>query len=490
MFKNKEYWLIISALFFFSLPCIGKDKKGPAQIEVFPEKKITSINPNFFGTCPSFFNLSSRRMADGKVARHLKNLPIRVLRFPGGTDSDNYLWDAHRVHDPNRWPAYQGPESMDTDRFISLCRQINAEPLMVVNTEIAFFENPKRSVELAADWVHYCNIEKNYNIKYWEIGNEPYFHTRFNAKEYARLFIKIAKAMKAVDPDIKIAAVGNWNIDYPGRKAMISSKNLEKAQRLEVKYENGNWDLYDKIHELETVENPPKWWSNVFDIAGPHIDIVSVHWYFNTRYQLPNMQKKLNRLKNLTRQKIPSKEIPIIITEWNVHKQGVKKNRRLLALAKAIGKFIDSDVQMAFYWPLFGFGNHHPRSLLDHRDNSTLPNYELLHLFSKNMGTHRIQSTAASENAPYHFASIARKKQISVFLVNSKEKSQKISLVLQGSPAKNYQLTTLIARNTPKLHFDTRKRTMTLKYSRSPLTFELPPLSITLVKIPSPEVDP
>ncbi len=62
--------------------------------------------------------------------------------------------------------------------------------------------------EEAAAWVHYANIVKGYNIKYWEIGNEmdgvwegggP-----VDAEFYAKRFIDFATAMKAEDPSIKI----------------------------------------------------------------------------------------------------------------------------------------------------------------------------------------------------------------------------------------------------------------------------------------------
>lgn len=61
-------------------------------------------------------------------------------------------------------------------------------------------------------------------MKYWEIGNEPYYHSRFNAKEYAELLSKMSQAMKSVDPTIRIVAVGEWNPYYTGIKEEIEPK--------------------------------------------------------------------------------------------------------------------------------------------------------------------------------------------------------------------------------------------------------------------------
>ncbi|MEM2899519.1 MAG: Ig-like domain-containing protein, partial [Thermoplasmata archaeon] len=61
----------------------------------------------------------------------------------------------------------------------------------------------------AADLVKYCNKEKGYNIKYWEIGNEPDRYEyqnqpNYSVEQYIDEFMDYYHAMKAVDPSIKI----------------------------------------------------------------------------------------------------------------------------------------------------------------------------------------------------------------------------------------------------------------------------------------------
>jgi len=64
------------------------------------------------------------------------------------------------------------------------------------------------SPETSADWVRYANIEKNYNIINWEMGNEEYL-AYTNVADYIRDAKAHCSAMKAVDPKIKCGIVGD-----------------------------------------------------------------------------------------------------------------------------------------------------------------------------------------------------------------------------------------------------------------------------------------
>jgi hypothetical protein len=64
------------------------------------------------------------------------------------------------------------------------------------------------TAEEAAAWVYYANKVKKYNIKYWQVGNEMDGEWEIggpvNAYTYSEKYLQFAKAMKAVDPSIKI----------------------------------------------------------------------------------------------------------------------------------------------------------------------------------------------------------------------------------------------------------------------------------------------
>ncbi len=125
----------------------------------------------------------------------------------------------------------------------------------------------------AAAWVHYANIVKGYDIKYWEIGNEMEGAWEgggpVDAEYYTKKYIRIAEAMKAVDPAIKIcgpvlAGLKNSSELYDGNSF------LEKF--FMVLQEEGKQDLVDVIdfhiyanwsndNAAETLGTPSDWTS-------------------------------------------------------------------------------------------------------------------------------------------------------------------------------------------------------------------------------------
>jgi alpha-N-arabinofuranosidase len=103
-----------------------------------------------------------------------------------------------------------------TNEFIDLCRRTDAEPFLCVNVMTGTEDD-------AADWVAYCNAPQTHRVamhrarsgskepfavKYWELDNETF--RKYDAIEYANRCVAFSKAMKAVDPSIKLVMVGYW----------------------------------------------------------------------------------------------------------------------------------------------------------------------------------------------------------------------------------------------------------------------------------------
>lgn len=92
------------------------------------------------------------------------------------------------------------------------------EPLITVNTTLAgrhderFRINPTRVESIrkgaayAAKWVEHANIKKKLGVRYWEIGNEVWVWMKED--EYPVHVREYARAMRKVDPSIKIIACG------------------------------------------------------------------------------------------------------------------------------------------------------------------------------------------------------------------------------------------------------------------------------------------
>src|SRR6185369_217799 len=90
--------------------------------------------------------------------------------------------------------------------------------------------------------------DKPYNVKYWGLGNEidgPWQLGHKNAEDYTKFALEAAKAMRRVDPSIKLIASGSSNF-RPG---------------------------YDWIG----------WNRTVLDRLGGEIDYISLHTYIGNR---------------------------------------------------------------------------------------------------------------------------------------------------------------------------------------------------------------
>ncbi len=164
----------------------------------------------------------------------LKELNAPLYRWPGGNFVSGYEWrdgigDRDR-RPPRKNPAWTGVEHNDfgTDEFIEFCREINAEPMIAVNTGFG-------DAHSAAEWVDYCNSGANttggryrianghmkpFNVKRWCVGNEMFGNWQLGFMQLKHYTIKhniVAKAMWEADPGLVLVGVGSVytiNDDY------------------------------------------------------------------------------------------------------------------------------------------------------------------------------------------------------------------------------------------------------------------------------------
>jgi len=147
---------------------------------------------------------------DPAMLQLARELGPTVLRYPGGTYSDVFHWEAaSNEHVFNR---QMQPTQMDTRRFREFCDLVGAEPLITVNVVTG-------SVEEAGRWVASTNTQVTLSrmtgrplrrVRYWEIGNEPYLKEQSRSdidlapEEFARRSNRFIKAMRAADDSILI----------------------------------------------------------------------------------------------------------------------------------------------------------------------------------------------------------------------------------------------------------------------------------------------
>jgi alpha-N-arabinofuranosidase len=159
-----------------------------------------------------------RGALNADLVRLTRDAGFSVLRFPGGVFADFYHWrDGIGPQTSRREAAHfpggpKSPNAFGTDEALAFAKATNAELLITVNAGTG-------TASEAADWVRHVNKSgsSSQRVEYWEIGNELYIKdpkfVSITPAAYARKVVEFARAMREVDPSIKIAAISDVN--YP-----------------------------------------------------------------------------------------------------------------------------------------------------------------------------------------------------------------------------------------------------------------------------------
>ena len=159
------------------------------------------------------------------VLQLLRELNAPVYRWPGGNFVSGYDWrdgigDRDR-RPPRKNPAWKGVEHNDVGihEFMALCRLINTEPYVAVNSGLG-------DAAAAADEVEYVNGSaatpmgtlrarnghaEPWGCRWWSIGNEMYGDWQLGhmpLSDYVKKHATFADVMRAKDPSIELIAVG------------------------------------------------------------------------------------------------------------------------------------------------------------------------------------------------------------------------------------------------------------------------------------------
>lgn len=387
------------------------------RIVVDPSKVLREIDPLFFGVNTLFWIEDDASLRDGAIAKRLREMPCRLMRFPGGTAGENYHWRTGSLENHKRYPFKDGPAMLDTDEFMKLCRQVGAEPMLVVNLETSFLAgNLDAGIREACEWVRYCNQEKGYNVRYWEIGNEQYLLTNMTAEQYGNAFVRFARAMKAVDPTICIGATGPENIAGAGAADRVPQAELKQVQLLPES------QRANAIKELKRSHRKgPAWWPILFRTAGAEMDMAVIHNYFSaTSDRALGMDREVAELRRTLREQFPNHSVRIALTEWNLGKSvDVSPAEQAMIHAEAIMRYIEGGVDLATFWPLrFPGREWGDRSLLDLQTNAPLPSYEVMKCFSTNAGASLLKSESGKAFVHTFATRSANGKTLELFVVN------------------------------------------------------------------------
>lgn len=165
------------------------------HVGVNASQTLRSADARWFGlntaVWDSYFNTTD-------TANALRELGTQILRFPGGSLSDEYHWATGKSL-TNIW-AWQTSFA----DFVSIATNAGVQAMITVNYGTG-------TPQEAAAWVRHANVTNHLAFKYWEVGNENYgtWETDNNASPndpytYATRAAQYITQMRAADPSIKI----------------------------------------------------------------------------------------------------------------------------------------------------------------------------------------------------------------------------------------------------------------------------------------------
>jgi alpha-N-arabinofuranosidase len=183
--------------------------------------------------------------------RLLKEQGISIARWPGGNFVSAYDWrdgigDADK-RPPRRELAWSGMESNDMgiDDFMTFCRLTGAEPYIAVNSGLGDAHSAAEEVEYvngpAASRLGRLRAANGhpapYGVRIWGVGNEmygPWQWGHIDVTQYPEKHNLIVKAMRAVDPKVKVIASSatpeelSWTYIENRQLATFSGRQEEK----------------------------------------------------------------------------------------------------------------------------------------------------------------------------------------------------------------------------------------------------------------------
>src|SRR6478735_404702 len=166
------------------------------------------------------------------VADLVRELGVTTVRYPGGNFVSAYRWEdgvGPRSQRPRRLDlAWHSTETNEVglDEFARWLKKVDSELMYAVNLGT-------RGVQEALDVLEYANIRSGtelsdqrvangapepYDIRMWCLGNEmdgPWQIGHGTPREYGRLAVKTARAMRQIDPSLELVVCGSSGAQMP-----------------------------------------------------------------------------------------------------------------------------------------------------------------------------------------------------------------------------------------------------------------------------------
>jgi hypothetical protein len=376
-----------------------------------------------------------RKAMEGPLA----DIGSGLFRMPGGRVADKFYWngngvivdgepDPSKFHSPYWKVDYSGYKpgfilnEKDWSKVAAPVVPLDAKTIHQITcarpgrTNLVSINVGSGTPEMAAEWVRWANIKNKWNIRYWELGNElngswETGHARpdgskMTAEKYAQLYRSFSKAMKAVDPTIKI---GGPSAD---------------------------------------IDHHDDYFTPLLRDAGECVDFLSFHYYSLRSAIVPekevfdgldHLEPVMEKLKGLVETHQPERKdkIEYCISEWNSMLPPSRYGYRLingLWFSAWIGEMMKQGVDSATVWSMSSGPDVGGHGLFIARGDELVPTarYWAFWLWAHCMGDTLVK-TSAPENPDLHIYATRGDGTLSVMVVNqSRTNTHSLTLDIDG----------------------------------------------------------
>ena len=415
---------------------------------------ITKIPRSFAGNNSNIW--MSQLVTEPSLLDHISTIHPHIIRFPGGSISDVFFWNAQPNIPPADAPAQlvnaNGTVSaanywfgknaagwtLSVDNYYAMLQQTNNQAMITINYGYARYGTGSDPVaaaaHLAADWVRYDNGR----TKYWEIGNENFgdweagyrINTANNqdgqpeflsGQLYGQHFKVFADSMKKAAQQI-------------GKTIYIGAVLSESAPQ-------GWW-----------TPTATFWNTGVLNATGNTPDFYIVHNYYTSyltnapateilNTPIPVTQTMMNYVKqSITNAGVTQK--PMILGEWNIFSTGSKQpvsHINGLHAIMVLGESLKNKFGMTARWDLAnGWDNGNDHGMFNIGDEpdgvpkwNPRPAFYSMYYFQKYLGDRLVSSTSTSSDI-ISYASSFSSGETSVALVNKGTDSKTIEVTFKN----------------------------------------------------------
>lgn len=199
---NRLYWQLTSSgatnSFYLDDVNLTAIAPSPVHLKVDVNQTLRAADARWFGLNTAVWD---GNFDTPTTSNALQELGTQILRFPGGSLSDEYDW-ATGTTLTNTWAWITS-----FDDFVQIATNAGVQAMITVNYGTG-------TPQEAAAWVSCANVTNHLGFENWEIGNECYGTWETDSNNlphdpytYAVRAAQYIAAMKAVDAKIKIGVV-------------------------------------------------------------------------------------------------------------------------------------------------------------------------------------------------------------------------------------------------------------------------------------------